>query len=93
MALPGTHRTKVDSAAVKALVRQFRDARFFDLKNEYVFRAIKGPTYTVSIDTGHGSKKVVDYAGHKAGMPATVTALEEAIDRVAGTRRWIVGTP
>lgn len=91
--MPGTHRTKIDPEAVKALVREFRNARFFDLKNEYRYGATDAPTCVVSIDTGHGSKLIVDYIGRQAGMPATVTALEEAIDRAAGTRRWIEGTP
>ena len=91
--IPGTHRTKIDPDAVKALVEQFRDARFFQLKNEYRDGATDAATYVVSIETGHGSKRVVDYIGREAGMPAVVTALEESIDKVAGTRRWIEGTP
>lgn len=91
--VPGTHRTKIDPDAVKALVQQFRDARLFDLKNEYRYGATDAPTYVISIETGHASKRIVDYIGRQAGMPAAVTALEDAIDKVAGTRRWIEGTP
>jgi Domain of unknown function (DUF6438) len=91
--VPGTHRTKIDVDAVKALVNQFRDARFFSLKNEYRYGATDAPTYVISIETGHESKRIVDYIGREAGMPAAVTALEDAIDKVAGTSRWIDGTP
>lgn len=91
--VPGTHRTKIDVGSVKALVQQFRDARFFNLKNEYSYGATDAPTYVISIDTGHGSKRIVDYIGRQAGMPASVSALEDAIDKTAGTHRWIEGTP
>jgi hypothetical protein len=91
--VPGTHRTKIDLNAVRALVQQFQDARFFDLKNEYRYGATDAPTYVISIDTGRGSKRIIDYIGRQAGMPASVTALEDAIDKTAGTRRWIDGTP
>jgi ankyrin repeat protein len=91
--VPGTHRTKIDPNAVRALVKQFQDAGFFDLKNEYRYGATDAPTYAISIDTGHGSKRIIDYIGRQAGMPESVTALEDAIDKTAGTRRWIEGTP
>jgi hypothetical protein len=91
--LPGTHRTKITSEAVKELVQQFRDSRFFDLKNEYRYGATDAPMYVISIETGHGSKRIIDYIGRQAGMPAAITALEDAIDKVAGTKRWIEGTP
>lgn len=91
--VPGTHRTKVDPDAVRTLVERFRDARFFNLKDEYHYEVTDAPTYVISIDTGHGSKRIVDYVGGRAGMPAAVTALEDAIDKVAGTGRWIEGTP
>jgi hypothetical protein len=90
--LPGTHRTKISADAVRALVQQFRDAGFFGLKDEYRYNATDSPTYVVAIDTGHGSKRIVDYIGDRAGMPASVTALEDAIDEAAGTKRWIEGT-
>lgn len=91
--VPGTYRTKITPEAVKALVDHFRDARFFNLKDEYRHGATDAPTYIVSIETGHGSKQIVDYIGRRAGMPAAVTELQDEIDRVAGTARWIDGTP
>lgn len=91
--VPGTHRTKINPGAVKALVQQFRDAGFFHLKNEYRHGATDAATYVVSIETGHASKQIVDYLGREAGMPSAVTALEDAIDKVAETERWIEGTP
>ncbi len=91
--VPGTHRTNIDPSAVRTLVEQFRAARFFSLANEYRHSVTDNPTYVVAIDTGTKSKRIVDYAGKDVGMPAAVTALEDAIDKAAGTSRWIEGTP
>jgi hypothetical protein len=49
------------------------------------------PTYIVTIDTGHRAKSVIDYVGLDVGMPRAEKDLEDAIDEVAGTRRWIEG--
>lgn len=91
--VPGTHRTSIDRSLVRALVQQFRAAQFFNLANEYRHSITDSPTYIVAIDTGTKSKRIVDYVGKEVGMPAAVTALEDAIDKAAGTSRWIEGTP
>jgi Domain of unknown function (DUF6438) len=91
--VPGTHRTKVDIAIVRGLVKQFEAAKFFRLRPEYRARVTDNPTYVVTIDTGHGSKTVVDYVGEEVGMPSSVKELEDAIDEAAETERWIKGTP
>ena len=89
---PGRHLDKISEAAVDDLVARFREVRFFELKDEYIHPVTDNPTYVVTIDTGNGKKTTVDYVGEEAGMPASVTALEEAIDRAAGTKRWVRGT-
>lgn len=89
----GTYRTMVSKADVASLLQKFKSADFFSLKDEYRADATDLPTYILSIDTGNGSKTVVDYYGEKAGMPPVVTTLEDAVDKVAGTDRWIKGLP
>lgn len=89
----GTYRTVVSKADVASLLQKFIAADFFSLKDEYRSAITDNPTYILSIDTGNGSKTVVDYVGEKAGMPPAVTALEDEVDRVAGTDRWIEGRP
>lgn len=91
--ITGTYRTKIDRSEVTALVEKFRAAGFFQLKDAYQAGVTDSPTYTISIDTGNGKKKIVDYVGREAGMPLSVTLLERAIDDAAGTDRWIKGTP
>lgn len=90
--VPGTHKTTIEAAAVDRLLEHFRKARFFTLRDEYRAEVTDNPTYIVSINTGNGSKTVIDYVGREAGMPNEVTALQDAIDEAAGTDRWIEGT-
>ena len=89
----GTYRTMVSKADVASLLQKFKSADFFSLKDEYRAAVTDNPTYILSIDTGNGRKTVVDYVGKEAGMPAVVTTLQDAVDRVAGTERWINGLP
>ena len=87
----GRHDDRIDPAAVAALVQQFRDAHFFSLRDEYTAQITDNPTYVLTIDTGHGKKTVVDYVGQKVGMPRSVSHLQEEVDRLAGTARWVRG--
>lgn len=89
--LPGTHEAKVAPDAVAALVRQFEAADFWHLKHTYRRKSIDDPTYIVSLRVGERTKTVVDHAGTEVGMPQTVSDLENTIDRIAGTDRWIRG--
>ena len=87
----GTHYAQIEPAQVTALLDQARSANFFALKSEYRAKMTDMPTYVVSINTGHGLKSVIDYGGLNIGMPRAVQDLENAIDEVAGTKRWIEG--
>lgn len=89
---PGRHIDKISEKAVDDLVAQIRKARFFELKDAYNYPVTDNPTYFVTIDTGNGKKTIEDYVGEKAGMPTSIKALEDAIDRAAGTERWVRGT-
>lgn len=88
----GTFETTITPEAVAELLEKFKEARFFSLQDEYRSDVTDNPTYIVSIDTGHRQKSVVDYVGKRAGMPKSVTALQDAIDAAAQTDRWIKGT-
>jgi ankyrin repeat protein len=91
--VPGTHQTTIEPQVIDDLLAQFEQSRFFSLRDEYRATVTDNPTYVVTIDTGNGQKSVVDYVGKEAGMPESVTALQDAIDAAAGTERWIEGTP
>jgi len=91
--VPGTHQTTIEPEGIDELLAKFEQTRFFSLRDEYRAQVTDNPTYVVTIDTGNGLKSVVDYVGKEAGMPESVTALQDAIDAAAGTERWIEGTP
>jgi len=90
--LPGTHEDNVSVADVATLIERFRAAGFWKLRHAYSTPVSDSPTYVVTFDTGKSRKTVIDYAGSESGMPHSVTELEEAIDRVANTDRWVRGT-
>jgi len=89
--ISGVHTDSVDKQVVRDLVAQFHAADFFALKDEYVAPITDNPSYVLTLRIGTHSKTIVDYVGVKAGMPASVTALEDAVDRAAGTARWVNG--
>lgn len=85
----GQRTRQVADADLARLVEQFHAATFMTLNDEYAASVTDNPTYIVSISYDGKSKVVRDYVGESAGMPASVTALEDAIDAIAGTAEWI----
>ena len=66
---------------------------FFNLRSAYqVADTVDLPEFVLTVDTGQRHKSVVDYWGEKVGMPKIVTELEEAVDKAAGTDRWLRGS-
>lgn len=91
--MPGTHHAQVSRAALDALIERFRAAHFFGLRPEYVGRITDMPTHRLTFRSGRRSWTVTDYAGHLANMPRVVSELEDAVDRTAGTARWLADPP
>lgn len=90
--VPGRHEVRVAPSTIDALIDRFRRAQFFSLKDQYRAQVTDSPTVVLSIDTGHGRKRVLDYVGEEAGMPASVSELEDAVDAAANTGRWVKGS-
>jgi hypothetical protein len=90
--LPGTHEDRISPAAVASLIKKFQAAQFWKLRASYRAPVTDSPSYVMTFDTGRTRKTVTDYVGSEIGMPCGVTELEEAIDQVAGTDRWVRGT-
>lgn len=88
----GRHESRIPREDVIALVGKFRDADFFSLNDEYFASVTDVPSYNTSIEIDGQSKSVDDYWGVDAGMPDSVVDLEDEIDRVAGTDRWVHGS-
>jgi hypothetical protein len=90
--LEGERHGKITTAAVQKLVDMFAAANFLSLDDRYEASITDGPTYALTFSMAGHSKTVTDYIGLAVGMPKAVVDLEEAIDRVAGTERWVRGT-
>lgn len=89
--LPGRHMAQVDPAEVADLMERFRAIKFFGLRNEYRYAVTDSSTQILSVRVGKERKSVTDYVGVEAGMPLQVRDLEDAVDKVAGTARWVNG--
>ncbi|TSD84558.1 ankyrin repeat domain-containing protein [Mycobacterium sp. KBS0706] len=93
VAVSGRFQHRIAPAEVAALLRMFERADFFALKDEYIAEITDNPFHSVTLTIDGQTKKVIDYVGKMAGMPPTVTELEDAIDRTAGTAKFVKGTP
>ena len=91
-AIQGKRQGKVSREAIAGLVDQFEAAGFFSLQPAYMAGITDMPGYTLSLSVDGRQHMVFDYVGKEVGMPAVVTALEDEVDRVAGTDRWVSGT-
>jgi ankyrin repeat protein len=61
------------------------------LDSKYIANVTDNPGYNLSIEIDGQKKEVDDYVGSWEGMPAVVTELEDAVDKLARTERWIEG--
>src|SRR5271166_2232153 len=88
----GEHRDHLSATQIKDLIEAFRAADYFSLDDKYTSPATDLPTFVTSLRVDQVAKSVVDYWGSEVGMPQAVTDLEETIERVTNTRKWIAGT-
>jgi ankyrin repeat protein len=91
VAITGQHAGRISQAALRDLVDAFRAANYFNLRGHYEAGITDGPTYTTSITFDGFHESVVDYMGQQASMPPSVSTLEETIDRLAGSQKWLCG--
>jgi ankyrin repeat protein len=87
----GDHRDQISAEQVSEVLDAFHKADYFSLRDEYSYQVTDCPTYTTSFQIDQVFKSVTDYVGAEAGMPQSVSNLEETIDRVSGTMKWIKG--
>ncbi|MGF6228152.1 hypothetical protein QFZ27_002107 [Inquilinus ginsengisoli] len=93
VAVSGRFQDRIAPAEVAALVGMFDRADFFSLKDEYIAEITDSPFHKISLTVDDKTKSITDYVGKLAGMPAAVTEIEDTIDRIAGTAKWVKGTP
>lgn len=96
----GYAEKEISPAAVERLVEAFRAADYFALKSSYnagdecAQLMTDHPTTITSLRLDGQTKRVRHYQGC-TGFPAEerLTALEDTIDAIAGTRAWVEGAP
>jgi len=87
----GKHRSVVPHQQIVELVKLFAQADFYSLADKYELGNSEGSYVTTSIEINGRRKQLLDISGVGVGMPLAVQSLEEAIDRIAGSERWIHG--
>lgn len=87
----GHHHGSISKADLQKLVAAFQRADYFSLKDRYEYLVTDNPTYRTSIEFDGLKKSVLDYVGLEAGMPEVVRELEDSIDEIIGTEKWIKG--
>jgi ankyrin repeat protein len=88
----GRHTSTVDVEKVRRLAREFIAADFYSMDPAYRVHGYDIPTYAVSIAIDGHEKVVVDYDGQTVGMPSVISDLEDEVDTVADTARWVEGS-
>jgi ankyrin repeat protein len=91
VAASGKHTDTVNPDEVRDLAKRFAAADFYSLDSKYEANVTDSPGYNLSIEIDGRRKEVDDYVGSWVGMPAVVTELEDAVDKLARTERWIKG--
>ncbi len=86
----GEQRARIEPGDVANLLARFDAIGFSNLRDAYRAQITDLPTYTITLERGGQRKSVLDYGGVGAGMPEAVRGLQDEIDRVAGTARWVL---
>jgi ankyrin repeat protein len=91
VAARGRHTDKIDNEAVIALAKRLVAADFFSMEDDYRYRGWDTLSSSLSITIDGHTKSVRDYEGRWVGMPSVIAELEDEVDAVAHTDRWIEG--
>jgi hypothetical protein len=86
----GRHAFAVPPDEVAALVAQARRDDLWSMRGSYEAQVTDGPSYLLTLREGRTTHRISDYLGGFVGMPKAVTEMEEAVDRVARSRQWVV---
>jgi hypothetical protein len=88
----GKHADRVDAGKVRELARKFVASDFYSMDDQYRGLVTDNPTKVLSISIDGSRKRVVDYVGSWVGMPAVISDLEDEVDSLARTDRWVRGS-
>ena len=88
----GRHTDRVDEDSVRNLAKRFVAADFYSMDPVYQADVTDNPAYILSIAIDGRTKQVTDYVGAWVGMPEVITELEDAVDALGRTDRWVSGS-
>lgn len=85
----GTHHYRVQSQVIAELIERVRASDLWSLRSSYRAGITDNPTYILAIKLGEQEHQLEDYVGQMAGMPSTISDLEDEVDKAAGAEGWI----
>jgi len=85
----GKHTALVEKSSVHQLATKFLAADFYSMDDAYEASVTDMPFYELSISIDGQKKNVTDYVGRWVGMPGIIRELENDVDALAQTRRWV----
>lgn len=85
----GKHTAPVEESSVRQLAAKFVSTDFYSMDNAYEATVTDMPFYELSISIDGQKKDVTDYVGRWVGMPEVIHELENDVDALAQTRRWV----
>ena len=86
----GEQHGQVSTERVEELINRAQSAGFFDLLDEYIGPVTAHGGFELSIAEHPGQlKSVSEIGGALVGMPAIVTDLAAAVDKIADENRWL----
>jgi len=94
--LPGHHEDTIPPNLVASLFDRAEAINFFSFKQTYDLGVIDAPLTSVSVDLGNRHKLVQqtqDTGGPYRQFPEGFLKLADAVDKAAGSDRWIDGGP
>lgn len=85
----GKHTASVEESSVQQLAAKFVSADFYSMDDAYEATVTDMPFCELSITIDGQKKEVADYVGRWVGMPEVIHELENEVDALAQTRRWV----
>jgi ankyrin repeat protein len=90
VALQGMHCATLSRPALEVLVRDFRNSRFFDMRDQYYY-ATAGRNSSLAIALDDTVKRVAVFAGDAEEPPEAYLRLFEAVLQSVHADRWKIG--
>ncbi len=92
--------TRIEGSQIRALIQEFESVDYFQLQNIYGFHGSgcqssmpDRPMVITTLSKGGICKTISHHDGCVGEVSEKLTALENSIDKAAGTARWITGKP